>query len=77
MNNQLTTMNKDQRVKFKRQMDQTIKNMQVRMPRRQQILSQTLMPIAKNRITTLRQSNESDYDELRVDETPYKSELVS
>ena len=77
MNNQLTAMNKDQRVKFKRQMDQTIKNMQVRMPRRQQILSQTLMPIAKNRITTLRQSNESDYDELRVDETPYKSELVS
>ena len=58
-------------------MDQTIKNMQVRMPRRQQIFSQTLMPIAKNRFTTLRQSSESDYDDLTVDETPFKSELCS
>ena len=58
-------------------MGQTIKNMQVRMPRRQQIFSQTLVPIAKNRITTLRQSSESDSDELRMDETPFKSELGS
>ena len=70
-------MGKDERVKLLRQMKQTLKTMQIRLPRRQQIFSQTLEPVGRNRITTLRQSRTSDYDELKVDETPNKSYLDS
>ena len=58
-------------------MGQILKNMQARMPRRHQVFSQTLGPIAKNRFSTLMQSDNSDYDELKLDETPNESALNS
>ena len=53
--------------------------MQNRLPRRQQIFSQTLEPVAKNRFTTLKRpcSNHEEEDELQVDETPVGSGLDS
>ena len=47
------------------------------MPRRQQLFSQTLEPVAKNRIQTLRESSTSDYNELKADDTLRKSVLDS
>ena len=46
--------------------------MQNRMPRRQQILSQSLEPVTKNRFTAIRQSSIST-DEFLIDDTPARS----